>query len=112
MKKYFIIVTAILSHSVYGQRDTISLNSDWTFTTDKKAEGLTGKWFSRPLFNAATVQLPHTWNIEKEHETFYGWGWYQKRINVPVSWKNKHVVLQFGAINHTSVIYINGKKYH
>lgn len=33
-----------------------------------------------------------------------------KKLTVPKSWKNKNVVLQFGAINHTSFIYVNGIK--
>ncbi len=41
---------------------------------------------------------------------YYGLAWYQKKLNIPAAWKNKNVVLQFGAINHTSFIYINGKK--
>jgi beta-glucuronidase len=110
MKKYFTLVALCCFSVAHAQRDTIAINSDWLFTTDKKSEGLANKWFERGLSNPATVQLPHTWNVEKEHEMYYGWAWYQKKIVVPASWKNKHVVLQFGAINHTSFVYINGKK--
>ena len=62
------------------------------------------------LDRCSHCQLPHTWNIEEENEIHYGWGWYQKKITIPANWKNKNVLLQFGAINHTSYIYINGKK--
>jgi beta-glucuronidase len=112
MKKYFFVLAMFLVNKGYAQRDTISINKDWLFTTDKKAEGLRSKWFEKTLANTTTVQIPHTWNIERDTEMFYGWGWYQKKITVPASWKNKHIVLQFGAINHTSVVYINGKKVH
>ncbi len=93
-----------------AQRDTIPLNSDWQFSADKKAEGINNKWFEKNLSNARSVNLPHTWNIEEENQNHYGWAWYQKKINIPANWKNKKVVLQFGAINHTSYIYVNGKK--
>nr|NKQ99512.1 beta-glucuronidase [Escherichia coli] len=62
------------------------------------------KWYEQPLNNARTVHLPHTWNIEKENEAFYGWGWYQKKLMVPGDWKTKNVVLQFGAVNHTAYV--------
>ena len=67
--------------------------------------GSTTHWKSERV-----VTLPHTWNIEKENENHYGWGWYQKKWFVPTAWKGKQVMLQFGAINHTAHIYVNGKK--
>lgn len=101
---------AIIPVSSFGQRDTIAVNSDWQFAIDKKGEGINEKWFEKPLTNPKTVRLPHTWNVEEENQNHYGWGWYQKKITVPATWKNKNLVIQFGAINHTSYIYINGKK--
>jgi beta-galactosidase len=100
----------LLSIPCFAQRDTIALNKDWAFKTDKKAEGISGKWYERTLNDSRRVQVPHTWNVEKDLENFYGWGWYQKKINIPQSYKNKNVVLQFGAINHTAYIYLNGVK--
>lgn len=105
-----IIVSFLFSGLLLAQRDTISVNTDWQFAIDKNAEGVNEKWFAKQLPKAMIVQLPHTWNIEEENQNHYGWGWYQKKVHVPVGWKNKNVVLQFGAINHTSYIYINGNK--
>lgn len=111
IKKISLMATTILfSVSIFAQRDTILINTGWQFAIDKKAEGTAGKWFLQPLADAKIVTLPHTWNIEEENQNHYGWGWYQKKINISSDWKNKNVVLQFGAINHTSYIYINGKK--
>ena len=93
-----------------AQRDTIQLSNTWQFTVDKNAEGLRGQWFNQPLPNTRFVNLPHTWNIEDDHQNHYGWGWYQKTVTIPFSWRNKAVVLEFGAINHTSFVYVNGKK--
>lgn len=114
MKTKFGIVLYIVMLFIYdvsyAQRDTIALNNNWQFTVDKNAAGITNNWVRKSLPNARAVQLPHTWNIEAENQNFYGWGWYQKKIDVPADWKNKNVLLQFGAINHTSYIYINGNK--
>jgi beta-glucuronidase len=95
--------------TVHAQRDTIAVDN-WQFVADKNAAGMQAKWYEQPLNNARTVHLPHTWNIEKENEAFYGWGWYQKKLMVPGDWKTKNVVLQFGAVNHTAYVYVNGKK--
>ena len=72
--------------SLLAQRDTININANWQFSVDKKAEGLNEKWFSTTLHNAKAVQLPHTWNVEEENQNHYGWGWYQKEINIPANW--------------------------
>lgn len=93
----------------FAQRDTISINNDWQVAIDKKAEGLSAKWFEKFLPGNRVVNLPHTWNIEEENQNHYGWGWYQKTLAIPANWKNKNITLQFGAINHTSLIYVNGK---
>jgi len=106
----FLLILFVRGFSAFAQRDSIAVNDSWQFAVDKKAEGLSAKWFEASLPGDRVVNLPHTWNIEEEHQNHYGWGWYQKKIAVPTGWKNKNVVLQFGAINHTSFIYINGKK--
>lgn len=102
--------TLCLSFALFAQRDTIALNSNWQFSVDKKENGIKEKWFEKTLPNHRDVNLPHTWNIEEKNQNHYGWGWYQKKLNVPANWKNKNVVLQFGAVNHSSTFYINGKK--
>ena len=104
------IFVFFFSFAAFGQRDTITLNESWLFRVDKKSEGINQQWFSQTLPAARTVHLPHTWNVEQENQNHYGWAWYQKKLNIPTGWKNKHVVLEFGAVNHTSVVYINGKK--
>ena len=109
--RIFLSVMALLWFSIsFAQRDTIPLNIGWQFKIDKNNEGVNSKWFQNELSQTRTVNLPHTWNVEKGTEMYYGMAWYQEKMNVPAEWKNKNVVLQFGAINHTSVIYVNGIK--
>jgi beta-glucuronidase len=93
-----------------AQRDTIALNNDWQFAIDKNALGLQQQWFAKALPNATSVSLPNTWNINAATQNHYGWGWYQTKIKAPAAWKNKTLRLQFGAVNHTCYIYLNGKK--
>lgn len=109
-KYLLLVISLIMSGSVSAQRDTIAINNNWQFVIDKKADGLKNNWFEKALPGRRLVNLPHTWNIEDDNQHHYGWGWYQHKLHIPANWKNKNVVLQFGAINHTSHIYINGKK--
>ncbi len=107
---YFLGLFLFAGFTSSAQRDTVELNSGWNFRIDTNDEGNKAEWFKRTLNDAKTVTLPHTWNVEEGTNNHYGWGWYQKKMMIPASWKNKHVVLQFEAVNHTSYIYVNGKK--
>ena len=110
VKIHIFILACFFAPAAFAQRDTININAGWKFSVDKNANGITQKWFKKDLPNSKTVHLPHTWNVEDENQNHYGWGWYEKRLSIPRNWKNKNVVLEFGAVNHTSIIYINGKK--
>lgn len=108
LKTVIFLGTFLLFHSFsFAQRDTIAFNDNWQFAiypdgTQIKATG--------PLPDSKIVTLPHTWNVEDQYQNHYGWGWYQKTFLIPVAWKNKNVVLEFGAINHSSLFLLNGKK--
>jgi beta-glucuronidase len=107
MKKTYLCIFLMMIGAVsFAQRDTILLNESWLFSIGNKVQMALPAQFE----NTQKVNLPHTWNVEKGSEIHYGWGYYQKKFNVPSNWKNKNVVLQFGAVNHTCIIYINGKK--
>ncbi|MEY3421111.1 MAG: hypothetical protein RIR48_1400, partial [Bacteroidota bacterium] len=110
MKTTHLFFATFIWFGAIAQRDTISLNTDWHFLMDQKSIGVSEKWYEQNLTSNRVVNLPHTWNIEEENQNHYGWAWYQKKIAIPVEWKNKNVVIRFGAVNHTSMIYINGKK--
>jgi len=106
----FLFCALLFGNATFAQRDTIPINNDWKFAIDLKAEGMEAHWFEKELPAAKRVKLPHTWNIDEASQNHYGWGWYSYSFKVPANWKSKNVVLRFGAINHTSTIYINGKK--
>lgn len=94
----------------YSQRDTVAFNEGWKFVKDTVVKGNLPVWDELLLDKASPVTLPHTWNIQNESENHYGWGWYQKKIFVPLNWAKKNIVLQFGAVNHSCYIFLNGKK--
>lgn len=111
-KLLILVVVAVGAAAipVSAQREEMILSNDWTFAIDKASEGIAQGWFGRELPNGRIVQIPHTWNIEDENQMYYGWGWYQRTINVPADWRGKNVLLKFRGVNHTSHIYVNGNK--
>ncbi|HEX4877956.1 MAG TPA: glycoside hydrolase family 2 TIM barrel-domain containing protein, partial [Chitinophagaceae bacterium] len=107
---FFLCISVLVVVVSAAQRDTISINDEWQFTTDRLQSGVRDQWFNQPLPGSRLVRLPHTWNIDEADQNHYGWGWYQKKLHVPAHWKNKKVVIRFGAINHSAYIYLNGEK--
>jgi beta-galactosidase len=100
----------MISAAACAQRDTISLNKDWHFMIDTSNTPATDTKLLQTLPGAGIINLPHTWNTDEKTQNHYGWGWYLKKISVPSGWKNRNVVLEFDAINHTALVYLNGKK--
>lgn len=88
----------------------ILLNKEWKFIADERNEGLNSSWNQKLPENAKNINIPHTWNVTKGLEEYYGLAWYEHKLNIPKEWKNKHIRLKFDAIYHSAVIYLNGKK--
>lgn len=36
--------------------------------------------------------------------------WYRKTFEVPAAWKNKQIILHFGAVDHDATIFVNGQR--
>lgn len=93
-----------------AQRDTLKINSDWKFRTEKQKIEAPQNLDFKTLNSAETVTVPHTWNVKDATQNHYGLAWYQKNLQIPASWKNRRIKLVFGAINHSAYFYLNGKK--
>jgi beta-galactosidase len=104
------ILFLVIQVAACAQRDTICLDKNWLFAIDTSKSAAMDLKLLQKLPGAAIINLPHTWNTADNTQNHYGWGWYVKKINAPSGWKNRNVVLEFDAINHTALVYLNGKK--
>lgn len=104
----FIVLISITSICAQPPRNTITLNGNWRFMTDSTNKGQDQRWPAGLPPNAITVQVPHTWNVMKGLEDYSGLAWYEKTFTMPAQNRNKQVRLQFNAIYHDAVIYLNG----
>ncbi|MEN9909037.1 MAG: hypothetical protein RLZZ540_2186 [Bacteroidota bacterium] len=93
-------------------RKTISLNGNWNFSVDSLSLGESNHWetIGLPKNTSRIVSVPHVWNVEKGLEKYWGNCWYEREFEVSESDLQKTVRIQFDAVYHDAVIYINGKK--
>lgn len=106
----FFLFIGIQAFGQDAPRDVVSLNGSWNFTADPDKKGVANGWASGLGEQAVEVEVPHTWNVMEGYEDYNGLAWYERKIDVPAHWKNKHVRLKFAAVYHDAVIYLNGKK--
>ena len=94
----------------FERADWVNLNGTWTYTFDF---GLTGKernWQKSQGFDGKiTVPFcPESSLSGVKHTDFINSMWYQRTINIPAAWEGKRILLNFGAVDYESFIYVNG----
>jgi beta-glucuronidase len=57
----------------------------------------------------STVTVPHTWQIFEESAGYLGVAWYRRTFEVPESWSGKAIRLEFEAVYHSAVVWVNGQ---
>lgn len=103
--------------SLFGDlKETYHLFADlpkvWKFSTDPKKVGVAEKWFA-PEYDAAkwrTMEIGKFW--DEQGVQFAGTAWYRIEWDTPQfeAPAGKDVVLWFGAVDETAVVYVNGVK--
>jgi len=102
----------VISCSQPEKREIISLSGDWKFAVDSASAGEAEKWFETGLPDKLirTVNVPHTWNVEKQLAKYTGKAWYEKSFSVSRQQLKGLVRIQFDGVYHDAFVYVNGKK--
>jgi beta-galactosidase len=115
-KNFSLFFLLLLTISVSAQRSIVKFNKGWKFflgddSTAREAKFDDNKWRS--------VNLPHDWSIEGTFNETYpttfnegalpaGIGWYRKTFSLPLTSKNKRVLIRFDGVYRNSEVWING----
>ena len=88
----------------------VNLNGTWTYTFDFGESGLArGLDQSKGFDNNITVPYcPESKLSGVEYKDFINAMWYHRSIDVPAAWEGKKILLNFGAVDYFSAIYVNG----
>lgn len=92
---------------IMERKDWINLNGLWNYAVlpagDREPENYTGKILVPFAIESSLSGVQKT--LGKENEL-----WYNREFTVPGSWKNKDILLHFGAVDWKAEIYINDIK--
>jgi beta-galactosidase len=110
---YLIFITSLIfiSCNRNSPREIIALNGEWIFETDSTGKGINENWPEKGVAHntGIIVQVPHAWNSMHGLEKYWGKAWYEKEIYLSAKLNNKAVRIQFDAVYHDAIIWINGK---
>lgn len=114
MKKLIFIQSILffgICYSYSELRETISLSGEWRFIVDSTNVGFKENWpiHGIPLTGSQNISIPHTWNTIPGLENYAGKGWYQKEFTISSLQIKKLIRLQFDAVYHDAIVYINGQ---
>ena len=88
----------------------VNLNGLWTYSFDFGESGLTRKYNESKGFDQQiTVPFcPESPLSGVGYKDFINSMWYHRTIDIPAEWAGSRIMLNFGAVDYTSSIYVNG----
>jgi beta-galactosidase/beta-glucuronidase len=89
-----------------------SLNGPWEFEFDDANAGLTQDWASGAKKFSRTITVPFAFETKLSgiaDTSFHPWVWYRRSVTLPAGWKDKRVLLHFGAVDYRAMVWVNGR---
>ncbi len=90
----------------------VNLNGEWTCSFDFGKSGNDRDWKNSTGFDGKIIVpfCPESKLSGVQYTDFIPCIWYQRTLNIPADWKEKKILLHFGAVDYEALIYIDGKK--
>ena len=90
---------------------TVGLCGQWRFRTDPTAVGAEQRWHEADysVNDWQSVVVPHTWQVALASVDYRGIAWYRRTFDVPIAWQHSAVRIEFEAVFHTAMVWINGR---
>ncbi|MGL4411090.1 MAG: glycoside hydrolase family 2 protein [Bacteroidales bacterium] len=95
----------------FERKEWITLNGEWSYIFDFTQSGEQKHYFNSKGFEDKIIVpfAPESKLSGVNHQDFINTIWYHKKIQIPHSWYQKRVLLNFGAVYYESEIYLDGK---
>jgi len=88
----------------------LNLNGEWEFAFDDADEGIKNSWYSRQDLPQRIV-VPFAYQAEMSgvnDKSVHEIVWYARNFEVPKEWAGCDVLLNFGAVDYYSTVWVNG----
>jgi beta-galactosidase/beta-glucuronidase len=88
----------------------LNLNGEWEFAFDDANEGLEQGWSDGRAL-AARIVVPFAYQTEMSginDKSVHEIVWYARSFEIPDDWKESDVLLNFGAVDYSCTLWING----
>jgi hypothetical protein len=93
------------------RRDWLNLNGAWQFETDRGDSGLERGLLDRELSGEILVPFPPESELSGVGDTdFLEAVWYRRALTLPAAWAGRRVLLHFGAVDHDTTVWADGKE--
>jgi len=89
-----------------------SLNGKWEFEFDDANAGLDANWAISMKKFSRSIVVPYCFESKLSgigDTSFHPWIWYRRTFTVPADWKNKRVLLNFGAVDYRARVWVNNQ---
>lgn len=95
----------------FERENWINLNGTWTYSFDFGETGLQRNFNESKGFdsNITVPFCPESPLSGVGYKDFINSMWYHRSVEVPAAWDGKKILLNFGAVDYTSSIYVNGQ---
>jgi beta-galactosidase/beta-glucuronidase len=93
------------------RKDWISLNGTWNFEFDPNHLGFTKNWHITPQLSR-NITVPFVFQSRLSginSQEFIDTVWYARTFEIPSQYHQKHVLLNFGAVDYECQVFINGQ---
>ena len=95
------------------RKEWLDLNGRWDYMGGTAlADPRTAE--TAPAFEGAREKIlvpypPESWlsGVERKQEINL---WYRRSFSIPEGWRGRHVLINFGAVDNTAVVFVNGQK--
>ncbi len=95
----------------FERQTWVNLNGAWTYTFDFGKSGLDRHLQESKGFDQTIIVpfCPESKLSGVEHRDFINAMWYHRKIEIPDSWIGKRIILNFGAVDYCTTVFIDGQ---
>ncbi|ACT00283.1 glycoside hydrolase family 2 sugar binding [Paenibacillus sp. JDR-2] len=94
----------------FKRMDWLSLNGEWDFEYDDKNVGMKEGWYKSHSFSRK-INVPFCYQSELSgigETAFHDIVWYRRAFELSESWKDRRLMLHFGAVDYSASVWVNG----